>query len=92
MVCPIAEAVDRLDPIDVERLELQSWNGECSIVVFSWTSTFGQSVTLVTSEGYCLSRGKPLRADFLGRYLIRLKQNLSFVIIPLKIAFTGAVR
>ena len=86
MVCSIAEAVDRLDPIDVERLEPQSWNDECSIVVFSWTSTFGQSVSSVISEEYCLSRGKSLRADFLGRYLIRLKQNLSFVIIPLKIA------
>jgi hypothetical protein len=41
---------------------------------------------LVASEGYCISCGKPFRADFLGSCLIWLRQNLSFVIIPLKIA------
>jgi hypothetical protein len=85
----LGEAVDRLDPIGAGHQEPPLWSVECSTVVFSWISAFGQHLYSVASEGYCISCGKPLRADILGRCLIRLKQNLSFVIIPLKIGSTG---
>lgn len=80
----IAEVVDRLDPIDVGRQEPELRSVECSTVVFSWISAFGQSLCSVASEGHCISCGKTFRADTLDRCFIRLKQNLSFVIIPLK--------
>src|SRR5258706_3641973 len=82
----IEEAVGRLDPIGAGHQKPPSWNVECSTVVFSLISAFGQYLSSVASEGYCISCGKPLRADLFGRWLIRLRQNLSFVIIPLKIA------
>jgi len=84
-VCSIEEVVDTLDPTDVVRREPALWSVESSTVGFSLFSTFGQHRYWVASEGYCISCGKPFRADFLGRCLIRLRQNLSFVIIPLKI-------
>jgi len=85
----LGEAVDRLDPIGVGHQEPLSWSAECSTVVFSWISAFWQHLSSVASEGYCISCGKPLRADTLGRCLFWLKQNLSFVIIPLRIACIG---
>jgi hypothetical protein len=90
MVRFFGEAADRLDPTDARRQEPQWWSVESSTVVCSWLSTFGQLRTEVASEGEYLSCGKPLRADIWGRYLIRLMQNLSFVIVPLKIDFIGA--
>ena len=89
MVYSLEEAADRLDPTDAARREPQSWSVECSTVVCSLFSTFGQHLYLVASEGYCISCGKPFRADFLGRCLIWLRQNLSFVIIPLRIVYIG---
>jgi len=65
-VCSIEEVVDTLDPTDVVRREPALWSVECSTVVFSLFSTFGQPMYLVASEGYCISCGKPFRADFLG--------------------------
>jgi hypothetical protein len=86
----LGEAVDRLDPIGAARQESLCWSVECSTVVFSWISAFGQHIYSVASEGYCISGGKPFRADILDRCLIRLKQNLSFVIIPLKMGCISA--
>jgi len=85
----IGEAVDRLDPTDVASQEPELWSVECSTVVFSSISAFGQQSCSVASEGYCISCVNPLRADLLGRCLFWLRQNLSFVIIPLKIASIG---
>jgi hypothetical protein len=81
----LAGVVDKLDPIDAVRQESLWWSVECSTVVFSWIPTFGQRISSVASEGYCISCGKPFRADILGRCLIWLRQNLSFVIIPLNL-------
>ncbi len=53
-------------------------------------STNDKHTCSVASEGYCISCGKPFRADILGRCLIRLRQNLSFVIIPLTSASIAA--
>jgi hypothetical protein len=86
--CSIAAAVDTLDPTEVVRLESESESVECSTVAFSLFSTFEQPLSLVASKGYCLSCGKPPFADALAKCLVRIKQNLSFVIIPLKIACT----
>jgi hypothetical protein len=86
MIRAIGEAVDRLDPIDAAHQEPLSWSVECSTVVFSLLSAFGQHICSVASEGHCISCGKPLRADILGTCFIRLRQNLSFVIIPLRMA------
>ena len=87
----LGEAVDRLDPIGAGHQEPPSWSVECTTVVFSWISAFWQHLSSVASEGYCISCGKPLRADTLGRCLFWLKQNLSFVIIPLKMNYIGVV-
>ena len=81
----IGAVVDRLDPSDAVRREPEWWSVACSTVVSSSISTFGQHTCSVASEGYCISCGKPFRADILGRCRILLRQNLSFVIIPLKI-------
>ena len=85
MVCFLGEAVDRLDPIGTGHQELLSWCVEHTTVVFSWISAFGQPFSSVASEGYCISCEKPFRADILDSCFIRLQQNLSFVIIPLRI-------
>ncbi len=85
----IEAVVGRLDPIASGHQVSQWWSVEGSTVVFSWMSTFGQHISSVASEGYCISGGKPFRADILGRCLIWLRQNLSFVIIPLRIACIG---
>jgi len=86
----LGEAVDRLDPIGAGHQEPSSWSVECSTVVFSWISAFGQSISSIASEGYCLSCGKPPFADDnFGNCFIRLRQNLSFVIIPLRIVCIG---
>src|SRR5579883_547961 len=45
-----------------------------------------QSVSSIASEEDCTSFGKSFLADIFGNCFIRLRQNLSFVIIPLKIA------
>ena len=79
--------VDKLDPTGAEHQLSQCWSVECSTAVFSFVSTFGQHFCSVASEGYCISCVKPFRADAFGRCFIRLMQNLSFVIIPLKIAY-----
>jgi hypothetical protein len=86
----IGEAVGRLDPIASAHQKPQSWNVECSTAVFSLFSTFGQPICSVASEGYSISWGKPLRADIFGKCFIRLRQNLSFVIIPLKADLSDA--
>lgn len=91
LVRSIGAGVDRLDPSDVVPREPELWCVEYSTVVFSSISAFGQHTCSVASEGYCISRGKPFRADIVDKCLIRLRQNLSFVIIPLKIGSTGAV-
>ena len=91
MVCSLEAAADRLDPTDAARQEPQSWSVECSTVVFSLLSAFGQHICSVASEGHCISCGKPLLADILGRCFIRLRQNLSFVMIPLKTVCIGSL-
>ena len=83
MVRSIEALVDRLDLSDAGRQEPELKSVECSTVVFSLISAFGQP-TVVVSEGHCISCGKTFRADIFERCFIRLKQNLSFVIIPLK--------
>ena len=88
MVRSIEASVDRLGPNDAGRQEPELKSGECSIVVFSWISAFEQP-TMVVSEGHCISCRKTFRADIFGRGFIRLRQNLSFVIIPLKIGCIG---
>jgi hypothetical protein len=42
------------------------------------------------SRGYYIACVNPFRADLLGKCLFWLRQNLSFVIIPLKIACIGS--
>lgn len=87
----LGEVVDMPDPTDAARQESQSWSVECSTVVFSLLSAFGQYICSVVSEGHCISCGKSLLADILGRGFTRLRQNLSFVIVPLKTACTMCV-
>lgn len=48
-----ARSADKLDPIDAEYQELQSWSGECSTVVFSSISLVRQPVSSIAPEGYC---------------------------------------
>jgi hypothetical protein len=89
MLYSLEEAADRLDPTDAVRQESQSWSVECSTVVFSLLSAFGQRICSVASEGHCISCGKPFLADILGSGFTRLRQNLSFVIRPLKMNSIG---
>jgi len=86
LVRSIQAGVDRLDPTDAEHQESKLWSVEGSTVVFSLISAFWQSLCSIASGKHCISCGKTLRADTLGKCFIRLRQNLSFVIRPLKIA------
>jgi hypothetical protein len=81
-----AKWFDKPGPTDARRKASQSWSGECSTVASSWNSLFGQPVSLIASEGYCTPCGKTFLAEILSNCFVRLRQNLSFVIIPLKIA------
>ena len=85
----VGPETDRLDPSETGHRQSSWWTGARSIAVVSWVSSWGKPSLMVSSRAYATPPLLVGRRNIRWSWLIRLIQNLSFVIMPLKTVSIG---